>query len=347
MWKVAKVAGVELGNSLLQPFIGRGRASFLQPSQSRGIALSPSSALAARALESLEPCTATVKIKRNAQTTTPNENSEHHTIISEVKDDVNNNPQSDCNILEGRSLRLKGSNIKQISLMNTDLFELYRNAFYVLKNNRINQKENFAILYNLEGQLTCLGTNSQYPVSALIQEIYSLITTGNDDIAIQTDLVIVKSESQNRTTIFCQVSNPSLAAVPQDQCETMMETVHRQFTDIFDECTDNLCFMTINREGWSALTPEKLACQTPRNSNKGQIKQITDNLSNIRQNSLVLNRALGTGLYANLEGSFLRCNIDMNKSFYHIGNANIEQCEYQNISSDETVEREELEPDHV
>ena len=105
--------------------------------------------------------------------------------------------------------------------------------------------------------------------------------------------------------------------------------------------------MTINREGWSALTPEKLACQTPRNSNAGQIKQITDNLSNIRQNSLVLDRALGTGLYANLEGSFLRCNIDMNKSFYHIGNANIEQCEYQNISSDETVEREELEPDHV
>ena len=112
MWKVAKVAGVELGNSLLQPFIGRGRASFLQPSQSRGIALSPSSALAARALESLEPGTATVKIKRNAQTTTPNGNSEHHTIISEVKDDVNKNPQSDCNILEGRSLRLKGSNIK-------------------------------------------------------------------------------------------------------------------------------------------------------------------------------------------------------------------------------------------
>ena len=271
VWKVAKVAGVELGNSLLQPFIGKGRASFLQPSQGRGTALNPSSAL-----------------------------------------------------------------------MNTDLFELYRNAFYVLKNNRINQKENFAILYNLEGQLTCLGTNSQYPVSALIQEIYSLIT-GNDDIAIQTDLVIVKSESQNRTTIFCQVSSPSLAAVPQDQCETMMETVHRQFTDIFDECTDNLCFMTINREGWSALTPEKLACQTPRNSNKGQIKQITDNLSNIRQNSLVLNRALGTGLYANLEGNFLRCNIDMNKSFYHIENANIEQCKYQNISPDETVERKELE----
>ena len=283
MWKVAKVAGVELGNSLLQPFIGKGRASFLQPSQGRGTALNPSSAL-----------------------------------------------------------------------MNTDLFELYRNAFYVLINNRINQKENFAILYNLEGQLTCLGTNSQYPVSALTREIYSLITTENDDISIQTDLVIVKSESQNRTTIFCQVSSPSLAAVPQDQCETMMETVqqtigvvHRQFTDIFDECTDNLCFMTINREGWSALTPEKLACQTPRNSNAGQIKQITDNLSNIRQNSLVLDRALGTGLYANLEGNFLRCNIDMNESFYHIGNANIEQCEYQNISSDETVEREELEPDHV
>ena len=208
MWKVAKVAGVELGNSLLQPFIGRGRASFLQPSQGRGIALSPSSALAARALESLEPApelepgTATVKIKRNAQTTTPNENSEHHTIISEVKDDVNNNPQSDCNILEGRSLRLKGSNIKQISLMNTDLFELYRNTFYVLRNNRMIQKENFAILYNLEGQLTCLGTNSQYPVSALTREIYSLITTENDDISIQTDLVIVKSEAKIEQQFF-------------------------------------------------------------------------------------------------------------------------------------------------
>ena len=188
--------------------IGRGRASFLQPSQGRGIALSPSSALAARALESLEPApelepgTATVKIKRNAQTTTPNENSEHHTIISEVKDDVNNNPKSDCNILEGRSRRLKGSNIEQISIINTDLFELYRNAFYVLRNNRMIQKENFAILYNLEGQLTCLGTNSQYPVSALTREIYSLITTGNDDISIQTDLVIVKSEAKIEQQFF-------------------------------------------------------------------------------------------------------------------------------------------------
>ena len=33
----------------------------------------------------------------------------------------------------------------------------------------------------------------------------------------------------------------------------------------------------------------------------------------------------------------------MNKSFYHIENANIEQCKYQNISPDETVERKELE----
>ena len=89
------------------------------------------------------------------------------------------------------------------------------------------------------------------------------------DISIQRDLVIVKSESQNRTTIFCQVSNPSLAAIPQDQCETMMETVqqtigvvHRQFTDIFDECTDNLCFMTINREGWSAEKFKRRTDQT-------------------------------------------------------------------------------------